>query len=242
VCARGSNRAAVAAPEEVCSIGVRPIRQPAAQLSPLVGGSACHRRCKCPVDSCAGCHRSSWLLSNLGCLKRQTPSVDTCRCVPNPEHPRIQLPIGISVACAFYAGVFLVARINGLESFASNNRDSDLGGCAACAQRCLSTVASRTRCFERRSGVHSYSHTVYHGCSRTTCSIRYRPPSTRRVFPRSGRSVGSLDRIGSSVSICSARRLTTRSGGRLRSVAVSSRELRQAPLSSGVSGPGVTTG
>lgn len=91
--------------------------------------------------------RSRWLLGNLGCFERQTPSVDTCRCVPNPEHPRTQLPIGISVAHTLCAGVFLVARIDGLESFASNNRDSDLGGCAAGAQRCLSTVASRTRCF-----------------------------------------------------------------------------------------------
>jgi hypothetical protein len=32
--------------------------------------------------------------------------VDGCRCVPNPEHPRVHLPISFSVADTFCAGVF----------------------------------------------------------------------------------------------------------------------------------------
>jgi hypothetical protein len=86
-----------------------------------------------------------------------------------------------------------------------------LGSVLLVAQRCLSTVAFGTRCLERRGGVHSRSHTVLHGCRRTTCSIRYRPPSIRCVFPWSCRSLGSFDRIGRTVPICPARRLTIRS-------------------------------
>ena len=142
--------------------------------------------------------------------------MDTCGCVPNSEHPRVQLPIGLFVAYSFCASVFLVAGVNGLASFASNTRDGNLGRCAADAQRCLPTVAFRTRCFETRSGVHSNSHTVRHGCGRTTCSIRYRRPSIRCVFSWSGRSVGGLGRIGSSVPICPTRRLATRSSAELR--------------------------
>ena len=177
--------------------------------SPLAGGSVCHRRCKCPIDSCAGCDRSRRLLSNPGCFKRQTPSVDTCRCVPDPEHPRVQLPISISSADTLCAGVFLVTRIHGVESLAADNSNGDLRGCAAGAQRCLSTVAFRTRRFEARSGVDGYSHAVCHGGNRTSCGIRYLAPGYRRVFPWSGRSVGRLDRIGSSVPVCATRRLTT---------------------------------
>ena len=179
-------------------------------------GSICHRRCKCPVDFCAGCHRSRWLLGDLGCFERQTPSVDTRRCVPNPQHPRAQLPVGFSVACTFCAGIFLAARINCLASFASNTHYRDFGRCAAGAQWCLSTVAFRTRCFERRSGVRSCSRTMFHGCSPTSCSIRYRPPSIRRVFPWSCRSVRGFGRIGGPVPVCPARGLTTRSSGGLR--------------------------
>jgi hypothetical protein len=176
--------------------------------SPLDRGRVCHRHRKCPVDFCAGCHRSRRLLSNLGCIKWQTASVDTCRCLPNPEHSRVQLPIGLSVAYAFCAGIFLGARIKRLGSFASNTCGSDFGKCVAGARRCVSTVAFRTRCLERRSGVYSCSHTVFHGGSRTPCSIRYRPHGSRCVFPWSGRSVGDFDHIGSTVPICPARRLT----------------------------------
>lgn len=173
------------------------------------GGRGCHRHCKCPVDSCAGCHRSRWLLSNPGCLKRQTPSMDASRCVPNPEHSRAELSIGISIAHTLCAGVFLITRIDGLESLAAGNRRSDPGGRAAGSGRCLSTVACRTRCFEGGSGVHSYSHTGCHGCGRTTCGIRGSAPRARRVFPWSGCSVGGLDRTGSPVSICPSRRLSS---------------------------------
>jgi len=208
VCARGACIAAGAETGELRSTCTRLATSVGPSASPLDGGSVCHRRCKCPVDSCAGCDRSRWLLSDLGCLKRQAPSVDTRRCVPHPQHPRAQLPVGLSVACTFCASIFLVARVNCLASFAANTRDRDPGGRAAGAQWCLSTVAIRARCFERRSGVHGCRRTVRHGYSRTACSIRYRPPGIRCVFPWSSRSIGDFDRIGSSVLICPARRLT----------------------------------
>jgi len=131
---------------------VRPRRRlawvPGSSTLPLAYRSVCHRRCKCSVDFCAACYRSRWLLGNSGCLKRQTPSVDTCRCVPNPEHPRFHLPIGISVACTFCARVFLVAGIDSLAAFAVDPCGRDLGGRPPGSKRCLSPVAFPTRCLE----------------------------------------------------------------------------------------------
>jgi len=199
---------------------VRPRRRlawvPGSSTLPLAYRSVCHRRCKCSVDFCAACYRSRWLLGNSGCLKRQTPSVDTCRCVPNPEHPRFHLPIGISVACTFCARVFLVAGIDSLAAFAVDPCGRDLGGRPPGSKRCLSPVAFPTRCLESLGGVHGCSRAVYYGRGRTTCSIRYPPPGIRRVFPWSRRSVGSFDGVGGSVPVCATCRLAARSNRRLR--------------------------
>jgi len=134
--------------------------------------------------------------------------MDRGRRVPDPEHSRFQLSIGLSVAYPVCIDVFFVAWADRLASFGIDTLYNDLGRCAIDAKRRLSADTFRTCGFEYQGGFHGYSFTVRHGRTRMAGNIRYRAPGIRRVFSWSGRFVGNLDRIGSPVPVCQAGRLT----------------------------------